>query len=86
MLDDFYHQEQQKALLRDKIEFHKKNVILQGIISLLLVTSGIYASQRKSAWLPVVIFPSMVASMTKLEKHATQRRQCKQLLKYIERN
>ena len=86
MLADYHTNEHQKALLHEKIEFHKKNVILQSLISLLLVTGGIYASQRKSAWLPIVIFPSMVASISKLEKHATQRHQCKQLLRYLERN
>ena len=86
MLADYHTNEHQKALLHEKINFHKNNMILQCFISIFLLSGAIYASQRKSAWLPIVIFPSMVASISKLEKHATQRHQCKQLLGYLERN
>ena len=86
MLNDSHILEHQKAYLRQKIQFHKKNVLLQSALSALFIFGGIRAGQRKSVLLPLVFAPSAALAVTKLEHHEKQRRQYKKQLKNLERN
>lgn len=78
--------ERQKQRCREKIEFHKKNVILQSMVSLICVTGGIYAGQKKSTAVPLVLAPMAGASMSTLAKHETKRQRYKEILNELERN
>jgi len=86
MLNDPRVLEIKKTQLRDKVNFHKKNVILQSVFATILVIGGIYAGQRKSILVPLVFAPSAENSISKLGHHESQRRQYKEQLKNLERN
>ena len=86
MLDDSHILEHQKAYLRQKIQFHKKNVLLQSALATLFIFSGIQTGQRKSVLLPLVFAPSAALAVTKLKHHEKQRRQYKKQLNNLERN
>ena len=77
--------ERQKAECREKIEFHTKNVILQSMISFLCVAGGMYAGQKKSIAVPLVLAPTAAASCKELTKHESKRRQYKEILKTLEK-
>lgn len=78
--------ERQKQRCRERMEFHRKNVILQSMISLMCVTGGIYAGQKKSIAIPLVLAPMAGASMSTLAKHETKRQRYKEILNGLERN
>ena len=86
MLTDACTHTPTKADLYGKVAFHKKNVILQSIASTLWIIGCLYASQRKSVYLPFILAPSTAASLTKLEKHRRQQRFYQEQLKNLERN
>ena len=86
MIADYHASEYQKACCRERISFHKKNVILQTGVSLLCIIWGLYAAQRSSILVPLVIAPSAAMSLSKLANHETKRRQYKAQLKKLERN
>ena len=67
------------------MEFHKKNVIVQSLISLICVTGGIYAGQKRSIMVPLVLAPSVSVSCSNLAKHETKRRRYKEILEGLER-
>ncbi len=77
--------EHQKAHCRDKIEFHTKNVILQSIVSFLCVAGGIYAGQKRSIVVPLVLAPCVTASCSTLAKHETKRQRYKEILNELEK-
>ncbi len=85
MLNDSHILEHQKAYLEQKIQFHKKNVLLQGALSSLFIFGGIQAGQRKSVLVPLILAPSAVASVSKLGRHITQYQDFKKQLKNLER-
>ena len=68
-----------------KIDFHKKNVILQSIVSFLCIVGALAAAQRTSILVPFILAPSAAASLSKLIKHETKRRQYKAQLTQLER-
>jgi Na+/H+ antiporter NhaD/arsenite permease-like protein len=78
--------ERQKQRCREKIDFHKKNVILQSMVSLMCVAGGIYAAQKKSIAVPLVLAPMAGASISKLASHETKRQRYKEILNELERN
>jgi|GEM_PF-6796374 len=77
--------ERQKQRCRERMEFHRKNVILQSMISLMYVTGGIYAAQKKSIAGPLVLAPMAGASISTLTKHETKRQRYKEILNELER-
>lgn len=77
--------EQQKERCRKEIQFHKQNVILQGIISFLCVAGGIYAGQKRSILVPLVLAPTAAASCSNLAKHEAIRRHRQKILEELER-
>ena len=77
--------ERQKAIYRKKIEFHKKNVILQSMVTILCVTGGIYAGQKRSIAVPLVLAPMASASFSKLAKHESKRRYYQETLNELEK-
>ena len=83
MLPDYHKHEYKRAQLLEKINFHKSNMILQCVVSLMLVTGGLYASQRKSVWVPFIVAPSAGISLSKLAKHNTEYHRYKQQLKSL---
>ncbi len=78
--------EHQKQRCRTKIDFHKKNIILQSMVSLMCVIGGVYAGQKKSIAVPLVLAPMAAASMSKLASHETKRQRYKEILNELERN
>lgn len=78
--------ERQKQRCRERMEFHRKNVILQSMISLMCVAGGIYAGQKKNIVVPLVLAPMAGASMSTLAKHETKRQRYKEILNGLERN
>lgn len=86
MSTDYHDYEYKKAQLRERITFHKQNIILQSILSILLVTGGIYAGQKKSILVPLILAPSAATSVSKLEQHTNHYRNNKRQLKNLERN
>ena len=76
----------QKARCREKIRLHTENVILQSIISFLCVAGGIYAGQKQSIVVPLVLALTAAASCSKLTEHETKRRRYKEILNRLERN
>ncbi len=76
----------QKARCRNKIKFHTENLILQSIISFLCVAGGIYAGQKRSVWVPLVLAPTAAASCSKLATHTAKRMRWKDILNDLERN
>ena len=76
----------QKARCRDKIKFHTENVILQSLVSLLCVAGGVYAGQKQSIVVPLVLAPMGAASCSKLAEHETKRKRYKEILDGLERN
>ena len=85
MITDHHIIKHQKARCRRKIEFHAKNVLLQSVISFLCVTGGIYAGQKRSIVVPMVLAPTLTTSCSKLAKHETKRQHYKELLKELEK-
>lgn len=77
--------EQQKERCRKEIRFHKQNVILQGIISFLCVAGSIYAGQKRSILVPLVLAPMAAASCSNLAKHEATRRHRQKILEELER-
>ena len=78
--------ERQKQRCREKIEFHKKNVILQSMVSLMCVIGGVYAGQKKSIVVPLVLTPMAGVSISNLTSHETKRQRYKEILNELERN
>ena len=76
----------QKARCRNKIKFHTENLILQSIVSFLCVAGGIYAGQKRSVLVPLVLAPTAAASCSKLATHTTKRMRWKDILDGLERN
>lgn len=76
----------QKTRCRNKIEFHKQNVILQSMVSLLCLVGGFYAGQKRSILVPLVLAPAAVASCSNLAKHEAKRQRYKEILDGLERN
>jgi len=76
----------QKARCREKINFHKKNVILQSVVSLMCLAGGVYAGQKRSIIVPLILAPMASASCTTLAKHETKRQRYKEILNELERN
>ena len=74
----------QKTRCHNKIEFHAKNVILQSIVSFLCIAGGIYAGQKRSILVPLVLAPSAAASLSKLTTHEIKRRRYKDILRSLE--
>lgn len=77
--------EHKKAVCREKIDFHKKNVILQSIITFLCVAGGTYAGQRKSIVVPLILAPMAGTSFSKFAKHESKRQYYKKTLEELER-
>ncbi len=75
----------QKARCRSKIRLHTENVILQSLVSLLCVVGGIYAGQKNSIVVPLILAPTGAAACSKLAEHETKRRRYKGILKELER-
>ena len=76
----------QKARCRNKIEHHTRNVILQSVISLMCLAGGIYAGQKKSIIVPLILVPTAAESVKRLSTHETKRRHYKEILNGLERN
>ena len=77
--------EQQKERCREEIRFHKKNVILQSVISFLCVAGGICAGQKRSVLVPLVLAPMVATSCSNLAKHEATRRHRQKILEELER-
>ena len=84
MITDYHIIEHQKARLRARIDLHKKNVILQSVVSFLCVAGGIYAGQKRSLLVPLVIAPCAATSFSKLAQHESKRRRHKEILDELE--
>lgn len=84
MLTDYHNNECQKAQLREQINFHKNNMILQSLLALMFLTGGIYAAKRQSILVPIILAPSAGVSLDKLVQHTAQHRRYKQQLKSLE--
>lgn len=76
----------QKARCREKMGFHKRNVITQSIISLMCLSAGVYAGYKRSILVPLVLAPMASASCSTLAKHETKRQRYKEILNGLERN
>ena len=76
----------QKNRCRSKISFHAQNVVLQALVSVLCVTGGMYAAQKRSIIVPLVAAPSAACSLSKLVVHETKRRRFKEILGDLERS
>jgi len=85
-LNAYHIIEHQKAKCREKIDFHTKNVILQSMVSFLCVAGGVYAGQKKSILVPLVLASATAASCSKLAEHETKRRRYKEILNELERS
>ena len=85
MTNDDHFSEHQKACCQEKVEFHKRGMILQAVVSLLCVAWAWDAAQQRSALVPLILAPSAAASLSKLAYHETKRRQYKAQLKKLER-
>ncbi len=77
--------EHQKAYCRERMKFHKENVILQGILSFLFVFGALHAGQKQSILVPLILAPSAAASLSKLAQHESQRRSYKKQLAALEK-
>ena len=76
----------QKARCREKMSLHKKNVILQSMISLMCLSAGIYAGCKRSIVVPLVLAPAATASIKELTSHEAKRQRYKNILNNLERN
>jgi len=85
MTDDDHSSEHQKACCRERVEFHKRGMILQAVVSLLCVAWALDAAPKRSILVPLVLAPSAAASLSKLAYHESKRRQYKAQLKKLER-
>ena len=81
MINDCHEKERLKAYCQTRLGFHKKNVALQAVISFLCIVGGLYAAEKKSALVPLVLAPSAAVSLSKLDYHNSKRRFYK---KYLE--
>ena len=77
--------EREKMKCRERIDFHTKNVILQSMVSLMCVAGGVYAGQKKSIWVPLVLAPAVAGSCTELAKHESNRQRYTKILKRLEK-
>lgn len=75
-----------KARCREKIDFHTKKVVLQSLISLMCVSGGIYAGQKRSIVVPLILAPMLTASCSNLAKHEAKRHHYKEVLEGLERS
>ena len=78
--------ERKKIQCREKIEFHKKNKALQLLVSFACVAGGIYAGQKESIIVPLVLAPTAAASCSKLIEHEIKRKHYEEILNRLERN
>jgi hypothetical protein len=56
------------------------------MVSLMCVIGGVYAGQKKSIVVPLVLAPIAGASISKLASHETKRQRYKEILNELERN
>ena len=58
-----------KAGCHQQIDFHKKNVIVQTVLSSFFILASIFYAQKKDPMLPFFLIPSATISLKKLIDH-----------------
>ena len=74
-----------KVGYNQQVEFHKKNVILQSVVSFFLILAGFHFAKKQDPVAPFVIAPSITVSMKKLESSERKRRYYKKMLNDLDR-